>query len=202
MNYVMPRREATFVVVPAGERPAREVKLIAEPRPRQSACSISSWGSARSLGSWSCSARRGWSGRVPGPMTWGFFVYVIQFNPGQAFQFWAWIQLWPCGASGAGRHFPGDAGRRLYRAPRVCAQGAGRPGRGPMADDRARSAGSGDRVPLGRAPEHGNASSATAPKFGREACCSSVLRSAPPRSRSCSDAGVTSRRATISASAG
>jgi hypothetical protein len=28
-------------------------------------------------------------------MTWGFFVYVIQFNPGQAFQFWAWLQLWP-----------------------------------------------------------------------------------------------------------
>ena len=31
----------------------------------------------------------------PGLMTWGFFVYVIQFNPGQAFQFWAWLQLWP-----------------------------------------------------------------------------------------------------------
>ena len=31
----------------------------------------------------------------PGAMTWGFFVYVIQFNPGQAFQIWAWAQLWP-----------------------------------------------------------------------------------------------------------
>ena len=31
----------------------------------------------------------------PGLMTWGFFVYVIQFNPGQAFQFWAWLQPWP-----------------------------------------------------------------------------------------------------------
>ena len=31
----------------------------------------------------------------PGLMTWGFFIYVIQFNPGQAFQFWAWLQLWP-----------------------------------------------------------------------------------------------------------
>ena len=31
----------------------------------------------------------------PGAMTWGFFVYVIQFNPGQAFQFYAWLQLWP-----------------------------------------------------------------------------------------------------------
>ena len=31
----------------------------------------------------------------PGAMTWGFFVYVIQFNPGQAFQFYAWLQQWP-----------------------------------------------------------------------------------------------------------
>ena len=31
------------------------------------------------------------------------------------------------GASGARRHCPGDAGRRLYRAPAVCAEGAARP---------------------------------------------------------------------------
>ncbi len=31
----------------------------------------------------------------PGGMTWGFFAYVIQFNPGQAFQFYAWLQHWP-----------------------------------------------------------------------------------------------------------
>ena len=31
----------------------------------------------------------------PGGMTWGFFVYVIQFNPGQAFQLYAWLQQWP-----------------------------------------------------------------------------------------------------------
>ena len=29
----------------------------------------------------------------PGLMTWGFFIYVIQFNPGQAFQFWAWLSF-------------------------------------------------------------------------------------------------------------
>ena len=60
------------------------------------------------------------------------------------------------GASGAERHFPRDAGRRLYRAPLVRAEGAGRPGRRAMADDRARAAGSGDRV-LGRgARQHGD----------------------------------------------
>ena len=31
----------------------------------------------------------------PGAMTWGFFAYAIQFNPGQAFQFYAWLQQWP-----------------------------------------------------------------------------------------------------------
>jgi hypothetical protein len=31
----------------------------------------------------------------PGGMTWGFFAYVIEFNPGQASQFYAWLQQWP-----------------------------------------------------------------------------------------------------------
>ena len=28
-------------------------------------------------------------------MTWAFFTYTIQFNPGQSFQFYAWLQQWP-----------------------------------------------------------------------------------------------------------
>jgi len=28
-------------------------------------------------------------------MTWGFFVYSIYFNPGQVFEFYAWLQQWP-----------------------------------------------------------------------------------------------------------
>ncbi len=31
----------------------------------------------------------------PGPMTWGFFVYVLYFNPGFSSQFAAWLQQWP-----------------------------------------------------------------------------------------------------------
>jgi hypothetical protein len=31
----------------------------------------------------------------PGPMTWGFFLYVMWFNPGQSFQFYALLQEWP-----------------------------------------------------------------------------------------------------------
>ena len=31
----------------------------------------------------------------PGPMSWGFFLYVMWFNPGQSFQFYALLQDWP-----------------------------------------------------------------------------------------------------------
>ena len=71
---------------PTKTRPARTVTLTAEPRP-------SNWllrailllqqaaGVAVVLGAaWLVWIR-------PGPMTWGFFAYVIYFNPGQAFVF-------------------------------------------------------------------------------------------------------------------
>ena len=31
----------------------------------------------------------------PGVMSWGFFLYVIWFNPGQAYEFYAQLQRWP-----------------------------------------------------------------------------------------------------------
>jgi tryptophan-rich sensory protein len=31
----------------------------------------------------------------PGAMSWGFFLYVMWFNPGQSFQFYALLQHWP-----------------------------------------------------------------------------------------------------------
>jgi hypothetical protein len=94
VNYVMPRREATFVIAPAADRPAREVRLSAEPRPGNPLLDVvvalsTIAGVLVVLGAaWLVWTR-------PGAMTWGFFVYAIQFNPGEAFQFWAWLQLWP-----------------------------------------------------------------------------------------------------------
>ena len=94
VNYVMPGREATLFVAAAADRPAREVKLAAEPRPANRLLDLvvglaSIAGILVVLGAaWLVWTR-------PGAMTWGFFVYVIQFNPGEAFQFWAWAQLWP-----------------------------------------------------------------------------------------------------------
>jgi hypothetical protein len=94
VNYVVPGREARLILAATAERPAREVTLVAEPRPANRLFELilaldTIAGILVVLGAaWLVWTR-------PGPMTWGFFVYVIQFNPGQAFQFWAWAQLWP-----------------------------------------------------------------------------------------------------------
>jgi hypothetical protein len=94
VNYVMPGREATLLIAATGERAAREVALVAEPRPTNRLLQLvvildTIAGILVVLGAaWLVWTR-------PGAMTWGFFVYVIQFNPGQAFQFYAWLQQWP-----------------------------------------------------------------------------------------------------------
>ncbi len=94
VNYVMPGREATLFVAGAVDRPAREVRLMAQPRPANRLLDLvvalsTIAGILVVLGAaWLVWTR-------PGAMTWGFFVYVVQFNPGEAFQFWAWLQLWP-----------------------------------------------------------------------------------------------------------
>ena len=94
VNYVVPDREATLTLAAQGDRPAREVTITAEPRPDNRLFEVivaldTLAGLLVVLGAaWLVWTR-------PGGMTWGFFVYVIQFNPGQAFQFWAWLQLWP-----------------------------------------------------------------------------------------------------------
>jgi hypothetical protein len=94
VTYVTAGREATLVVASATEPSGREVGLTADPRPTNRLLDVvivldTIAGVLVVLGAaWLVWTR-------PGLMTWGFFVYVIQFNPGQAFQFWAWLQLWP-----------------------------------------------------------------------------------------------------------
>ncbi len=94
VNYVVPARQARLIIAATDQRPAREVTMVAEPRPDNRLFEIivaldTLAGILVVLGAaWLVWTR-------PGAMTWGFFVYVIQFNPGQAFQFWAWAQQWP-----------------------------------------------------------------------------------------------------------
>ena len=94
VNYVMPGREATLLIVATPDRPAHAVRLVAEPRPANRALDLVLLLSAIAgvlvvLGAaWLVWIR-------PGPMTWGFFVYAIEFNPGQSYVLYAWLQQWP-----------------------------------------------------------------------------------------------------------
>ena len=76
----------------------------------------------------------------PGAMTWGFFAYVIQFNPGPGVPVLRLAAAMAAGAAGAGRRLLRPAGCRLYRTAAVCAAGAGRSVRRPVAANRARPA--------------------------------------------------------------
>ena len=94
VTYVLPGRGASLIIAPSDGRPAREVSLVAKPRPRSLALDAvlliqQAAGVLVVLGA----AYLVWI--RPGPMTWGFFAYTIYFNPGQWFQFYAWLQQWP-----------------------------------------------------------------------------------------------------------
>jgi hypothetical protein len=83
-----------LLVKSADDRPAREVKIVAAPRPLSIAFDVllalqQTAGVLVVLGA----AYLVWI--RPGPMTWGFFAYTIYFNPGQWFQLYAWLQQWP-----------------------------------------------------------------------------------------------------------
>ena len=81
VTYALPGRQATLVLAPRGDEPGREVQLVARPRPRSVAVDIvlaltQTAGILVVLGA----AYLVWI--RPGPMTWGFFLYVMYFNPG------------------------------------------------------------------------------------------------------------------------
>ena len=88
------RRHAELVLAATSNRPAREVGIVAQQRPS------SGWVRAVLLldqlaamlvilaAAWLVWTR-------PGIMTWGFFLYVIWFNPGQSAQYYALLQHYP-----------------------------------------------------------------------------------------------------------
>jgi hypothetical protein len=94
LNYVMPGRPATLYIAGSAGHPARRIALVAVQRPRSRVLDLvlvldQIAGILIVLGAaWLVWIR-------PGGMTWGFFAYAIQFNPGQAFQFYGWLQLYP-----------------------------------------------------------------------------------------------------------
>ncbi|MFA5958013.1 hypothetical protein [Hyphomicrobium sp.] len=93
-EYVLPGRTATFELLPNGSEGARTVHLTADPRP-------ANWlvrfvlllDQAAGIAVVLAATWLVWT--KPGPMSWGFFLYAIWFNPGQAYEFYAQLQRWP-----------------------------------------------------------------------------------------------------------
>lgn len=94
VQYILPGRAAIIDLAATPEREKSEVTLVASERP-------SNWlvrvvllldGIAGIL----VLAGAAWLVWThPGRMSWGFFLYVVWFNPGQSFAFYAFLQQWP-----------------------------------------------------------------------------------------------------------
>ena len=91
---VRDRRHGELWLAAAGDAPARRIELVAE-------APLFSWWTAAALpldqiaallvilaAAWLVWTR-------PGGMTWGFFLYVIWFNPGQSYEYYALLQYSP-----------------------------------------------------------------------------------------------------------
>lgn len=94
IDYVLPGQVFTVALAPSEARAAREVILVAEQPPSNFVERIvlaldQLAGIAVILAAvWLVWTR-------PGAMSWGFFLYVNWFNPGQAYTFYAMLQQWP-----------------------------------------------------------------------------------------------------------
>jgi hypothetical protein len=85
------QRHGEFAIAATPDRPEREVDLVAKQRPYNGwVLTVLLLDQLASIlvilaASWLVWTR-------PGPMTWGFFLYVIWFNPGQSAEFYAFLQ--------------------------------------------------------------------------------------------------------------
>ncbi len=94
VDFVLPGRAVTIELMANEGRPARQVTLIAEQRPYNvlikavnMLCQIA--GVAVIIAAaWLVWTR-------PSAMSWGFFLYVNWFNPGQEYAFYAILEQWP-----------------------------------------------------------------------------------------------------------
>jgi hypothetical protein len=93
-QYVLPGRPATLDLLATPDRPARQVTLVAEPQPANPfERFVLALDQIAGIMVVLAAAWLVWT--RPGPMSWGFFLYVNWFNPGQIFAFYAILQQWP-----------------------------------------------------------------------------------------------------------
>ena len=118
LEYVLPGRAVTIDLAAVEGRPARQVTLVAEQPPSNFLvravnvlCQIA--GILVVLAAaWLVWTR-------PGAMSWGFFLYVNWFNPGQVYAFYAILEQWPLlllaqGVAAAMAQAAGYAGLLLF----------------------------------------------------------------------------------------
>jgi hypothetical protein len=94
IDYVLPGRNLTLDLAAANGRPARQVSVVAEPPPSTVVVRVVNFvdqiaGILVVLGAaWLVWTR-------PSAMSWGFFLYVNWFNPGQVHAYYAILEQWP-----------------------------------------------------------------------------------------------------------
>jgi hypothetical protein len=94
VQYVLPGQTATLYFLADGERPARVVTLSAEQRPSDFLIRlVLLLDQIAGILVIVAAAWLVWT--RPSAMSWGFFLYVNWFNPGQAYAFYAILQQWP-----------------------------------------------------------------------------------------------------------
>jgi hypothetical protein len=91
---VLPGQTVSLVVIPTAGPPSRTVQLQAAPAPLDAIQrTILLADTIVGIIVVALAASLVWT--HPGPVTWGFFLYAIWFNPGQTYAYYALIQPWP-----------------------------------------------------------------------------------------------------------
>jgi len=94
LQFVLPGRKVTINTIATGDKPAREVTIVAEQRPSNFLVrAVRILDQAAAILVIVAAAWLVWT--RPSAMSWGFFLYVNWFNPGQAYAYYAILQQWP-----------------------------------------------------------------------------------------------------------
>lgn len=94
VEYVLPGRHAVIPLVARHRQPAREVTLVAAQQPSNLVVrAVLLLDQIAGIAVVIAAAWLVWT--RPSAMSWGFFLYVNWFNPGQAYAFYAILQQWP-----------------------------------------------------------------------------------------------------------
>ena len=118
LQFVLPGRGATLDIAATSDRPARQVVLVAEERPVDWVVrGVLILDQIAGILVVLAAAWLVWT--RPGGMSWGFFLYVMWFNPGQSFVYYALLQQWPAlllaqNAAGCVAQAAGYAGLLLF----------------------------------------------------------------------------------------